>query len=139
MEKELLKAFHKAKESNPSLATDIWRKLVIRNKRIAIVKLWAFSIVGFFSLMGLIPAWKALSTDLSQSGFYEYFSILFSNGWSITSYWRESIMSIAQSLPTMSILISLSLVFIFLLSLKFIAKQIIKSQLSVTGFSALSF
>ena len=133
MEKELKKAFHKARyEEKSNLNLYIWQNIVIRNKRIARIKLWAFSFVGLASLAGLIPAWKTLSSDLAQSGLYEYFSLMFSNGGSIFSYWKELILSIAESLPTMSIILSLSLVFILFLSIKYATKQIIKSQLSLS-------
>ncbi|MCX6751406.1 MAG: hypothetical protein NT161_01410 [Candidatus Nomurabacteria bacterium] len=125
MEKELKKAFHRAKyQENPDLAENIWHSITIRDKHISRIKLWVYSLVGFASLMGLIPAWKILSTDLAQSGFYEYFSLAFSNGSSFFSYWKEMTLSIVESLPVMSIILSLSLVFVFFLSLRFATKQI---------------
>ena len=134
MEKELTKAFHKAKyEEKSDLALNIWYNIVVQDKRTTRLKLWAFSFVGATSLIGLVPAWKLLSGDLAQSGLYEYFSLIFSNGNSIFSYWKELILSIAESLPIMSIILSLSLVFVFFLSLKYIAKQIIKNQLLLSA------
>ena len=130
MEKELKKAFLNAKyEENPNLAQNIWNSIIVQNKRIARLKLWAFSSIGLASLIGLIPAWHLLSNNLTQSGFYEYFSLAFSNGSSLLSYWKEFTLSIAESLPVMSIVLSLSLVFVFFLSLKFATKQIVKGQL----------
>ncbi len=140
MEKELIKVFHKAKyEEKSNLAENVWHSLVIRNRRIARLKLWIFSFVGSASLIGLVPAWKALSSDLVQSGFYEYLSLVFSNSGSILFYWKELAFSIAESLPTTSIILSFSLVFILFLSLKYAAKQIIKGQLFSTRFLTLSF
>jgi hypothetical protein len=133
MEKELKKAFYKAKyEGKPDLSLNIWNSIVVRNKRITRIKLWVFSFIGFSSLVGLIPAWKVLSNDLTQSGLYEYFSLVFSSGTSIFSYWKELSLSIAESLPIISIILSLSLVFILFLSLKYVTKQIIKNQLSLS-------
>lgn len=140
MEKELIKAFHKAKyEETPDLAEDVWHSIIVRNKRIARLKLWTFSFAGVASLIGIVPAWKALSSDLAQSGFYEYLSLVFSSSDSILSYWKELAFSIAESLPTTSIILSFSLVFILFLSLKYAARQIIKGQLFPTRFSTLSF
>jgi len=133
MEKELVKAFHKARyEEKPDLAENIWHNIVIRNKRIIRFKLWTFSFIGFTSLIGLIPAWKALSSNLAQSGFYEYLSLIFSNSGSVLSYWKELAFSIAESLPMMSIILSLSLVFILFFSIKYATKQIIRGQLSLS-------
>lgn len=130
MEKELKNLFYKAKyEENSDLAESVWHNIVVREKRITRIKLWGFSLIGATSLIGFIPAWKSLSTDFSQSGLYEYFSLAFSSGSSISLYWKELIFSIAESLPTMSIAFSLSLIFILFLSLKYMSKQIIKGQL----------
>lgn len=127
MEKELTKLFHKAKyKENQNLSNNIWSVVTTRNKRITRIKLWAFSFIGFASLAGLIPAWRVLSNDLTQSGLYDYLSLVFSNNGSVLSYWKELTLSIAESLPTMSIVLSLSLVFIFFLSFKYAVKQIIK-------------
>lgn len=132
MEKELIKAFHNNIESCPALASNIWQKITVRNKKIILFKLYTLSFVGFTSLVGLIPVGKMLFNDLAQSGFYEYISLAFSNGTSVFSYWKELTFSIAESLPTASIILSLSLVLILFLSLKYTAKQIIKGQLSLS-------
>ena len=139
MEKELAKAFHKAKyEQNRDLALNIWQNIMKHDKRVLRIKLWVFSSIGLLSFVGIIPAFKMLLADLSQSGLYEYFSLIFSSGNSIFSYWKELILSIAESLPTMSIVLTFSLVFILFLSIKYAVKQIIKGQSSPMGFSLLS-
>jgi hypothetical protein len=140
MEQKLRKIFQKAKyENTQNLADNIWSVILLREKQATRFKLWAFTLAGFASLAGAIPAIKALSSDLVQSGFYEYFSLIFSDGGSVISHWKEFVFSIAESLPTMSIIISLSFVLVFFLSLKYATKQIIKGQLSPVGFSPLSF
>ncbi len=133
MKKELRKAFLNTKiEADSSLAQNIWDSIIARNKRVARFKLWAFSSVSLASLIGFIPAWHLLSNDLAQSGIYEYLSLAFSNGSSFFAYWKEFVLSIAESLPTISIALSLSLIFIFFLSLRFATKQIIRGQLILT-------
>lgn len=130
MEEKLKKIFLQAKlEENPDLAENVWQNIILLNKRVIYLRLWIFSSVGIASLIGLIPAWRALSSDLSQSGLYEYFSVAFSSGSPFFSYGKELALSIAESLPIMSIILSLSLVFIFFLSLKYTAKQIIRNSL----------
>lgn len=126
IEKDLKNAFQNAKyEEKSGLTLDIWNNLIIRNKRIALLKLWIFSIIGSFSLLGLIPASSALSVKLTQSGFYEYMSLVFSSNNSILVYWKELLLSITESLPIMDITLSLSLIFILLTSIKYTVKQII--------------
>lgn len=129
MEQKLVEAFHKIKyEPDASLAENVWRTIILRNKHTVQLKLWAFAATGIASLIGLVPAFKILSNDLAQSGFYEYFSLIFSNGGSILFYWKELVFSLAESLPTMSIILTLSLIFILILSLKNLTKQIINNN-----------
>jgi hypothetical protein len=110
------------------LKQKVWNTIVKRNKRITQIKLWVFSLTGIASLIGIIPAFKIMLTDLTQSGFYEYLSLAFSNSNVIPAYSKELLLSISESLPTMSIILSLSLIFILFLSLKNIAKQIINNS-----------
>lgn len=139
-ELRLQKVFKEARyECGQNLAPDIWQCLMDRNQRIARLKLWSIYLVGLLSLAGLVPAWKTLSTDLSRSGFYEYSSLAFSDSKLIVSYWREYIFSLAESLPTMSIIFALTLVFIFFLSLKYAMRNITRNRLSFTGYTKLSF
>jgi hypothetical protein len=129
MEENLKRALKKAKyEPLAELKDKIWRKIVTRDKRIAYLKLISFSSVGIVSLMGFIPMWKMLANDFTQSGFYEYLSLALSKGGIFSSFWKEFIFTLAESLPTMSIVFSLTLVFIFLLSLRYVVKQIINNR-----------
>ena len=133
MENKLTKIFQKAKyETSETLAENIWLALVVRDRRIARFKLAVFSLVGLSSLAGLIPAFKMLSNDFVQSGFYEYFSLLFSDSRSIISYWKEFTFSLAEALPVVSIIFVLSLIFVFFLSLRYAMKQIGKNQLALS-------
>lgn len=129
MEKELKKVFLKIKyQENAELAENIWLNIIMRKRRLIRIKLWAFSSLGLVSFVGLIPAWKSLLSNMAQSGFYEYLSLAFMSGGSIFSYWKEFALSIAESLPIMSITISLSLIFVFFLSTRFAVKQIINNN-----------
>jgi len=129
MEKDLKKAFQNMTfEPKESLGDDIWLNIIAREKRSTRVKLYIFSVVSFLSVLGLIPALEALFNQFTQSGFYEYFSLIFSSGSNLFSYWKELVLSLAESLPIMNIIFSFSLVFIFLLSLRYVLKQIINSS-----------
>ncbi|MEI6280641.1 MAG: hypothetical protein WCP17_01420 [bacterium] len=133
MNKELTKAFHQSKhEPSPHFTEDIWFEIIKRERNKVKYKLWGFASVGLTSLIGLIPAIKILSNDLAQSGFYDYSSLIFSDGISMLSYWKEYILSLAESLPIVSITLTLSLFFVLLLSLKFVIKQIINNDSLIT-------
>lgn len=129
MDIKLTKIFQKAKyEENSILAQNIWLTIIKREKRNTRIKLWIFASMSITSIAGLLPVVKILLNDLSQSGFYEYASLLFSDGGTILSYWKEFAFSLAESLPAMSIILSLSLIFILILSLKNFIKQIINNN-----------
>jgi hypothetical protein len=134
MEQKLIKIFQKAKyESDANSADKIWRAIVMRDERTARVKLWAFSLAGIISFAGLVPAFKILSSDFAQSGFYDYFSLLFGSNGSIISYWKELAFSLLESLPAISIILTLSLVFICFLSLRYLMKQVGRHQLILSA------
>ena len=130
MRENLKKAFSNANYApKANLSLNIWQAIMRRSQRIAYIKLTVLSLVGLASLISLIPVFRALIADFSQSGFYEYLSLAFSNGESLITYWKEFISLLAESLPVESIIGSLTLTFIFLLSLTYLMKQIIRNKL----------
>ena len=130
MQSKLTKIFKNAKyEPEPDLAFSVLYTIFKKEKSSTRIKLWSLSFVLFLSTIGLIPAFEILLNNLAHSGFYEYFSLIFSDSKLIFSYWKELIFSIAQSLPVMSIVLSLSLIFVFFLSLKYAMRQINKGHL----------
>ena len=132
MEKDLKKAFQNLiVEPKDGLVDDVWHQIVVREKRSTRIKLYLFSSAGLLSILGFIPALKALFDGFTQSGFYEYFSLVFSSGSNLFSYWKELGLSLIESLPVLNIIFTFSLVFIFLLSIRYVIKQIInQGQLS---------
>lgn len=129
MDSKLSKIFKNTKyEPNRELAFSVWQTIMIREKRTTRLKLWCFSAILFISTVGLIPAFEMLLNDLAHSGFYEYFSLIFSNGGSMITYWKELSFSLAESLPATSIILTLSTLFVCFLSLRYLIKQIIRNN-----------
>ncbi|HWA32078.1 MAG TPA: hypothetical protein VG694_01340 [Candidatus Paceibacterota bacterium] len=85
-------------------------------------RLWAFSATGMLSLVVLVPAVASLLGDFAKSGFYDYFSLLFS-GAGVGSYWKDFVASLADSLPTANIIYTLALSLVFALSIKYALRQ----------------
>ena len=144
MKNKLTAIFQKTKyESSPQLAESVWRAIVVRDQWKNKIKLWIFTLIGFLSLAGLVPAFAVLSNDLAKSGFYEYFSLIFSDSGLVASFSKELIFSLAESLPVMNIVLSLTLLFVFFLSIKYVMKQIIRlarnATHSVAGGNQLTF
>jgi ABC-type sulfate transport system permease component len=128
MEERLKKVFQRATYLPKSeLANDIWRKISTREKRMACFKLAVFSFLCLVSLAGLVPTLGILANNFAKSGFYEYLSLAFSGG-VLISYWKELMFSLAESLPTASIMLLLGVVFVFFLSLRYVLKQIINNK-----------
>jgi hypothetical protein len=130
MKPNLKDIFQKAKyEPDVNLAFSVWQTLMMQEKRADKFKLWSFSFIGILSFVTLIPTLEQLFSDLTHSGFYEYFSLIFSDGGAMLSHWKEFYFSLVESLPIMSIIFTLSVLFVCFLSLKYVFKQIIKNQL----------
>ncbi|MFA6324864.1 MAG: hypothetical protein WCX46_01410 [Candidatus Paceibacterota bacterium] len=125
-EENIKKAFQNLSFSpKDDLSFSILSKILKKEKRIRRIKLVGHSLLGFLSIVGFFPVFKSLFSELAKSGFYEYFSLAFSSGSNITFYWKELMLSLAESLPVVNILFSLILVFVFLLSIRYMLKQII--------------
>ncbi len=115
----LRKIFCEAKlEPDTSLNERVLMAVVAHNKKLSRIKLWVFGIAGACSFVGLVPALKILSLDLGQSGFFEYFSLIFSDSGTVITYWKELSFSLAEALPAMSIILTLSLFFVCLFSIR---------------------
>ncbi len=101
--------------------------------RLAKARLVYGSIIGVASVFALVPTWQYFLSEFTQSGFYQYLSLILSDG--ITSaYWKELGLTLAESLPVLSITATLCLVFVLLLTLKYLVRDtqvvFIKNQLA---------
>ncbi len=129
MNPKLVKAFKNIEcECTPELPENIWQSVVVYDKKVTRIKFYIFSFVGLLSLYGLVIASRTLSNDLTHSGFFEYLSLIFSSTGVAMTYWKELSFSIAESLPTSSIIFILSILFVFFFSLKHLLRQFNKSS-----------
>ncbi|MBI3442288.1 MAG: hypothetical protein HY007_00765 [Candidatus Sungbacteria bacterium] len=72
----------------------------------------------------LAPAVRYAGQEFSRSGFYEYFSLLFSDGGVLLlNSWREFALLLAESLPLMSVTLVLAAVFVLLGSIRLMARD----------------
>ncbi len=75
------------------------------------------------SLAALIPSFNLLKADAAASGFWEYFSLVFSDSAIIAKYWQNFSLSLLEVLPAMSLAAFLAVIFALLESLKCLAKD----------------
>jgi hypothetical protein len=125
MEKGLQKAFNNAKyHPEATLADTVWSTIVAREQRSSRLKMWMYALVGALSLVSLFPVIHSFAAQSTSSGFSEYLSLIFSDSSSIALYWKEFALTLADSLPTTSLILSLSLVGVFLVCVKRTAQYV---------------
>ena len=116
---DLKKSFQKAiYHPEPRLSGDIWLSISKKEQKIHSLKLWVYSSIGVLSLVGFVPVVINLVTRFVESGFSDYFSVIFSDIDSISFYWKDLLLSLVDSIPMTSLIISFSLIFVFFYSLK---------------------
>jgi hypothetical protein len=119
MEQELRKTF-KENTYNPELklSDDIWRSIVIRQRRKITINTISNILATSFFVALFVPIIEDLTLQFTQSGFYNYMSLLFSDTHSVTLYWKEFMLSLADSLPMTNLILSAGLIFIILLFIR---------------------
>ena len=95
------------------------RRLLILKRRLVV---FLAGLLG--SIILFIPALKGLISGFSQSGFFQYFSLLFSDAEIITTYWQNYALSLLETLPVMNLILFLAIIFAILELLKLLAKDV---------------
>lgn len=133
MEEHIKKAFNNATyEPQSNLPDTVWQTLLIRGERQTKIRFWFFSVGSLFSFAGVVYAFSNLKAELATSGFNEYFSLIFSDGRSISSYWKDFSVTLLTAVPLMAVIISLSFVFIFIVMVRYALRQGTRNQLVVS-------
>ena len=106
------------------LLGNILAAIEAKKRKAARLRLALFGSFALTSLVALFPAIQYFIAELNRSGFHQYFSLLFSDWNLAVTYWNDFVLSLAEALPVLAIASVLSAVFVFLGSLRLIAKQI---------------
>lgn len=134
MEQNLKNLFKQVVYSPESrLSGDIWSTLVNRNRRNTQTKFWVYSVLSSISFISLFPTLKQLGVSFERSGFYDYFSLAFSDSKLALLHSKEVSLSLVESLPVLNIILFLSIVLIFIMSLRFMVRNIRSSSLLITS------
>ncbi len=83
-----------------------------------------FSFIMVASIVAFIPAFKLFQTDLSESGFLQFLSLALSDFGVVITYWHSFVMSLLETIPAMSLVVLLAVIFAFLGSFKLWIKDI---------------
>lgn len=125
MEQNLQKLFKNASYQPESrLSVDVWN--VIESKNTQIIKWKTFGYLGMsvLSLSGSVFSIKGLIEQFTRLGFFDYLSLIFSDGVSIAKYWKEYTLTLANSLPVVSLILSFFLLFILFVSIRRVSYQL---------------
>jgi len=95
------------------------RRLLSLKRRFAI-----FSVLILVFGTAFIPALKALSAALINTGFLQFFFLMFSDFDITLDYWQNFLMQLAETIPVVSSAVFFGVVFIFLELLRFWARDI---------------
>lgn len=87
-------------------------------------RLFLFSTTILLSAGAFIPIVNAFQDEFASSGFYHYFSLMFSDLGLIAANWQDFGFAILESLPVTSISAFLLALLVFLWSLKHLAQAI---------------
>jgi len=113
--------FSHLKPAEPS--NGLFDKIIARFKqeRSLIIKrrLILFSVGLVSSVVAFIPAGRMVRTGLIESGFIQYFSLIFSDFGVVTTYWQNFSLTLLESIPVISLVLFLTITLLFLESLKF--------------------
>lgn len=102
----------------PELAERIimaWQRRVNRTRRMYQIT-WGTITLG--TLVGLVPAGLSIANQWSQSGLNYYVSLLFSDTQTLATLGKDFGLAVVESLPVMSLVLALALLWVFVLALK---------------------
>lgn len=106
----------------------LFEKVILRLKReqriAAIRRLAVFGLTTISSALAFIPAFQMAKTGFAESGFGQFFSLLFSDFGIVVAFWQNFALSLLEALPVVSLLVLLGTLLIFLESLKLLVKNI---------------
>ena len=134
VEQNLQKLFKQSSYRPESrLSDDIWS--VIESKNTHITKWKTFGYIGLsvLSLSGSVFSIKSLIEQFIRLGFFDYFSLAFSDSGIIATYWKEYTLTLIDSLPIASLILSFLLLFILFISIQRASYQF-KNKLLIINY-----
>ena len=106
---------------------DLYKAVLFRlsvEQRRALRRRFALAVVSFVaSVIAAFSAILVLATSLSQSGFWKFVSLAFSDGGTVVTYWQQFSLSLLESFSVPEMVVSLVCVLAVMMSLKFLLKN----------------
>lgn len=105
-------------EPPTGLLEKILKSIHAQERLLALRRVALFSVFFIGSIIGLFPTFNMLLSDFNQSGFLQFFSLVFSDFSTIVTYWKSFIIILLETLPAISLALFLTVVLTFLQSIK---------------------
>jgi hypothetical protein len=119
VEQNLQKLFKQASyQPDSRLSGDVWSLIESKNTQIAKLKTLGYMSLSVLSLSGSVLSIKSLIEQATKLGFFDYFSLAFSDSGVMATYWKEYTLSLADSLPMASLALSIFLLLILVISIR---------------------
>lgn len=109
--------------SETGLSSDIWRVIEIKQAKGLKIKSLSYGFLGVLSLGGFVFISVSIVKQFVASGFFQYASLAFSDGSLISTYWKEYLLSLSDSLPVASLGVAFFLLFSMFISAKKYVEQ----------------
>jgi hypothetical protein len=125
MNDDFQELFNTLKPKNPTKELSLAVLLHIRRyeQRMARIKFALLSLSSFISGVMLVPTVSYALSGFVSSGFYEYLSLLYSDGMGILPYWKEFTLTLADAIPVFEISLVLAVMYALLESIKLAIKN----------------
>ena len=118
---ETLFSHLKAPEPSAQFFPRVIRRIAQQERR-AIMRTRVISSLGMMlSLVGLVLASRMVHQGITESGFSEFFSLLFSDAGTIAVYWKSMGLALLESLPVAGVIALLGTLLVFLKSIATLA------------------
>jgi len=127
MEKDYKKLFMNLEDAKPS--DELFEKIILRigkEERMTVAKkrIIFFSFLLIVSSFGLVYSFIAVQEALVNSGFFQFFSLIFSDFSIVATYWQNFLLTLLESLPVIAVVISLVMLSLVLGFSTFLMKDI---------------
>lgn len=104
-------------EPPQGLYRSVMARIELARRRQAQIRAGLFAVFACASGTLLVPVLEYTSGQLYASGFYEYLSLAFSDRTLVLTYWREFVLSLVESLPSLALVLLLPLAAALIFSL----------------------
>ena len=113
----------------PEPPADLFHKIITRIKeehRLMSIRrrIFVFSSLSIISIIALIPAFGWVQKSFTESGFFQFLSLIFTDTSVVLAYWKSFTLALIESLPIITLSVFLTVLSVFLSSLKSLAKNI---------------